>query len=48
MNDLAPLIEQEPASLPIELQEIRRRPLPILAAGAKKDGSSKPWWKRIF
>ena len=47
-NDLAPIIEQEPASLPIELQEIRRRLLPILAAGAKKDASSKPWWKRIF
>ena len=47
-QDLAPLIEQEPASLPIELQEIRRRLLPILAAGAKKDPSSKPWWKRIF
>lgn len=47
-RDFAPLFEQEPASLPAELQEIRRRLLPILASEMTKDASTKPWWKRFF
>ncbi len=47
-RDLAPIVWKDPESLPAELQEIRKRLLPLLESVAKKDPSSKPWWKRIF
>jgi hypothetical protein len=45
-RDLAPIIWEDPASLPPELREIRQRLLPLLGQAGKD--AAKPWWKRIF
>ena len=48
VHDLAPIVDQEPASLPVELQEIRQRLLPIIASATGKQPPAKPWWRRLF
>ncbi len=48
-NELAPLIETNPDSLPADLREIRERLLPILmSANADPLPQPKPWWRRLF
>lgn len=47
-HDLASLIDQDPASLPSELKEIRVRLLPIIGSALSKEQPSKPWWKRFL
>jgi tetratricopeptide (TPR) repeat protein len=47
-RDLAPIVGEDPASLSVELRELRARLMPILASAATNDSASKPWWKRIF
>lgn len=47
-RDLAPLLDQDPANLPVELREIRVRLLPIIASATGKQQPARSWWKRMF
>ena len=47
-SDLAPLVDQDPASLSAELKEIRMRLQPVVAAASAKAQPAKAWWKRLF
>ena len=48
-NELAPLIQSDPESLPADFREIRERILPFLVSvKASAPQQHKPWWRRLF
>jgi hypothetical protein len=48
-NELAPLIQSDPESLPADFREIRERILPFLVSvKASAPQQHKPWWRRTF